>query len=79
MDSFKIFLQEKIKKKRRKMPQKQKENCEFFVTAKKYARKQYVNSFSVITKMLEKNEKFGYSIKRSRVAKLNKEKKYAFY
>ena len=39
-------------------------NCEFFVTRKKFARKQYVNSFGVITKMLEKKEKFGYSIYR---------------
>lgn len=37
-------------------------NCEFFVTRKFFARKQYVNSFVVITKMLEKKEKFGYSI-----------------
>lgn len=39
----------------------QKLNCEFFVTAKKYECKQYVNSFALKVIMLEKSKKISYS------------------
>ena len=39
-------------------------NCEFFVTVNFFPCKQYVNTFGVITKMLEKKQKFGYAIYR---------------